>query len=417
MKARTAATAAVAGVLATVLTAGTAAHAATKPIDLKIGIVLPFTGDLSTYGPSLAKAAQMGVTMTNEAMKAAKVPGKCTVVGSEDDQTNAAAGVEAANKLVKTKKANILIGSMASSVTIAIATSVAIPGNIVIVSPTASDPSITDLKDNNTVWRVYPSDTLQANALVTAMGKAFGPTATVNVGARNDAFGTALTAIFKAKWTAGGGKIGQAVTWNPDAPTFDTEAQKLASGSPAGWLIVDFPDTLAKVGPALVRTGSWDPAKTFMTEALDSTDAIKKVGDEVMAGVRGTAATSDGAAKDAFKAEFVKRNPGVSFTGFEGTAFDTGVLTCLAGIRANSTKSDALKAALPLVSGPAGTKYTWQNLKGAVKDAAAKKPVAYYGAWAEVDFDAAGDPGSGVFNIWQYKDAKLSTIDTINYKG
>ena len=63
---------------------------------------------------------------------------------------------------------------------------------------------------------------------------AFGRGATVNVGARNDAFGVALRKLFVAQYTKLGGKIGAQVSWNPTQATFDSEAAKLVAGNPKG---------------------------------------------------------------------------------------------------------------------------------------------------------------------------------------
>ena len=62
----------------------------------------------------------------------------------------------------------------------------------------------------------------------------FGKGAKLNVGARNDAFGTALQALFVSEWKRLGGTIGTSVAWNPDQANFDTDAAKLVDGSPAG---------------------------------------------------------------------------------------------------------------------------------------------------------------------------------------
>ena len=156
---------------------------------------------------------------------------------------------------------NVLIGEMASSATIPMAQSVAIPNHVVQISPTSSAPQLTTIKDNGYLWRTYPSDTLQGRVLAQAAIKAFGKGATINVGARNDAFGTALKQLFVTEYEKLGGKVGENVSWNPDQPTFDTEAQKLVSGNPAGWVIIDFPETFQKFAPSLVRTGKWDASE------------------------------------------------------------------------------------------------------------------------------------------------------------
>jgi len=262
---------------------------------LRIGDVLPFTGDLAAYGANLDRAVKVAVELQNAALKADGLDGSIQVdlVGSEDGQTQASASVEAATKLVKSDKANVLIGEMASSATIPMAQSVAIPNRIVQISPTSSAPQLTAIADNGYLWRAYPSDTLQGKVLAQAAIDAFGRAATLNVGARNDAFGTALKQLFVAQYEKLGGKVGKSVSWNPSQANFDTEAQQLVDGDPAGWVIIDFPETFEKFAPSLVRTGKWDASKTFMTEALRNTEVLDKIGSPVE-GLRGTAASAAG---------------------------------------------------------------------------------------------------------------------------
>jgi branched-chain amino acid transport system substrate-binding protein len=405
--------------LALVGCGGSSSSTSGASFTLKVGMVLPFTGDLANYGPSLDKSARMAVDMVNKALKQDNINVTIKVVGSEDDQTQAAAGVEAATKLVKTQGAQVIIGSMSSGVTLAIAQSVTIPNNVLMITPTSSDPALTTLQGkNDLLWRIYPSDVLQGAALAQAMGTTFGKTATVNVAARNDAFGTALLAEFKKNWTAGGGKVGQEVVYNASATTFDSDALKLAGGSPAGWMIADFPPTFAKFGPALVRTGQWSPAKTFMTEAMDNNDALNQIGAPATDGLRGTAASApQGASADAFQALFKSTYPGVTFTSFEGTSFDAVVLACLAAVKAGSSDPTKVKQQLRSVSGPTGDKYTWQQLPEAFKAASQGKAIAYQGAWGQIAWDANGDPTSAVYVLWQHKDGKTTNLQTFTFGG
>src|SRR5438132_4797941 len=178
---------------------------------LRIGDVLPFTGDLAAYGPNLDRAVKLAVDLDNAALKRLKLSKKMSVklVASEDGQTQAAASVEAATKLVKADKVSVIIGEMASGATIPMAQSVTIPNHVVDISPTSSAPQITDIADNGYLWRVYPSDYLQGRVLAQAAVDAFGKGKTVNVGARNDAFGTALEQLFGAPYTKLGRKVGK----------------------------------------------------------------------------------------------------------------------------------------------------------------------------------------------------------------
>jgi branched-chain amino acid transport system substrate-binding protein len=299
------------------------------------------------------------------------------------------------------------------------AQSVTIPNRVVLISPTSSVPQITTLKDNGYVWRAYPSDTLQGKVLAQAAVAAFGRGAVVNVGARNDAFGTALKQLFIARYKKLGGKIGVNIAWNPNQPTFDSEAQKLVSGNPKGWVIIDFPETFRKFAPSLVRTGSWDAKRTLMTEALRNTDTLDAIGDPVV-GLRGTAASAAGGpAGNAFHALWNREVHGAKpFTGFEGTAFDAANVAFLAALRSCSASPAKIKQSLIAISGPPGPKVTFQRLGLAIRLLLAHKKVNYEGAFSPVDFDAHGDISSAVFEIWQYTGkGKIATLKTITFQG
>jgi branched-chain amino acid transport system substrate-binding protein len=410
-------------VAALLVTAGGAATKAStlsahKGFVLRVGLIYPFTGDLSTFGPSLDKGSILGAKLLNTALKKDHINNvSFKIVGSEDDQTQAAAGVEAAKKLVNVDHAQMLIATMSSGITIAIAQSVSIPNNVLQITPTASDPAITNLSGKNgLLWRIYPSDALQGAALAAVMGKAFGKHATINVGARNDAYGTALSQVFEKAWKKGGGKVGNVVIYNPDEASFDADAQKLAAGNPAGWMIADFGPTFEKMGPALVRAGGWSPAKTFMTEAMDNNDELNKIGAPATEGLRGTAGSApSGSLQNAFETLYKKTYPTQAFTGFEGTGFDAMVLGGLGAIAADSSNPSAIKKHLRAVSGPPGQKFTWQQLPQAIAALWAGKAIHYIGAWGDISWDSHGDPGSAIYVVWQHKGGQTSNISKINF--
>jgi branched-chain amino acid transport system substrate-binding protein len=388
---------------------------------LRIGDVLPFTGGLAAYGANLDRAVKLGIALQNAALKKTGLAKsvRVTLVGSEDGQTQASASVEAATKLVKSNHANVLIGEMASSATIPMAQSVAIPNKVVQISPTSSAPQLTTIADNGYLWRTYPSDTLQGKVLAQAAVNAFGKGAKLNIGARNDAFGTALKQLFVAQYKKLGGSIGVDESWNPDQPTFDTEAQKLVSGNPAGYVIIDFPETFQKFAPALVRTGKWDASKTFMTEALRNTTVLDAIGSPVV-GLRGTAASAAGGPAGASFAAYWKSHVtgAKPYTGFEGTALDAVNVAFLAAMRACSASPAKIKANLVAVSGPPGTKVTYLQLAKAIKLIQSGKEVDYEGAFSPVDFDRNGDIGSAVFEIWKYSaPGKIDTLSTVTFRG
>jgi branched-chain amino acid transport system substrate-binding protein len=409
------------GKVATAAGKPTSASARGCSFSLRIGDVLPFTGDLAAYGANLDRAVKLAVSVQNAALKKLHLSSKINVklVDSEDGQSQAAASVEAATKEVKSEHVNVVIGEMASSATIPMAQSVTIPNHVVQISPTSSAPQITAIKKNGYLWRVYPSDTLQGRVLAQAAIQAFGRHATVNVGSRNDAFGQALRQLFVAQFKKLGGKVGVNISWNPDQSTFDTEAQQLVQGNPKGWVIIDFPATFQKFLPSLVRTGRWSATKTLMTEALRDGSFLNGLG-SVVNGLRGTAASSAGGpAGKAFHALWNSQVHGAKpYTGFEGTAFDAANVAFLAAMRSCSASPPIFRKSLIPISGPPGKKVTFVQMPLAIKLLLAHKKINYEGAFSPVNFDKNGDITSAVYEIWRYEgNGNISTLKLITFGG
>jgi ABC-type branched-subunit amino acid transport system substrate-binding protein len=392
---------------------GTSGAATAPSFELQLGDIMSLTGDLGTYGPPIENGAQAAIQVINDALAEAGVTGiTVEIAATEDDQTNAKAGVEAATKLVQTDDVDAIIGPLASTVTLAVAQSVTVPNNVVTITPSSSASNISGVADNGYLFRTAAADAAQAHFLVDLMGKEFGADATVNVGVRNDDYGTGFEADFSDAWTAAGGTIGQTVEWNPDAATFDTEAQTLVDGSPDAWLIVDFPETFAKVGPALVRTGSWDPTKTFVTDGLRDASLPGSAGDQATEGLLGTSPTtaSNPAAKG-FDAAFAATAPsGVKRGTYDVNAFDAVIVAFLAALQAGTDDSSVWKDELADVSGPEGTQYAFADLAQAIQDVIAGNDIDYEGASGPINFDENGDP-SGLYDEWTFEGGKVKVLE------
>lgn len=404
--------------IALVLRDGDDAAGDVEAFDLRVGIVTSFTGDLSAFGQPLDQAARIAADLINESLERVGLDDvSLTVVASEDDQTQATAGVEAATKLVQSDNVSVIVGSLASAVTIPIAESVAIPNRVVLISPASTSPAISDLDDDGFVWRTPPSDALQGRVLAEALANEFGADATINTGTRNDAYGTALVGVFEEAWVENGGTIGRSVRWNPEAPTFDSEALQLAGGNPDGWLIIDFPETWARIGPALVRAGGWDPSRTFTADGLRSSTLPTEAGEQATEGMRGTAPTSEGApAGDAFDTVFTERAAaGVTRQTFDAQAFDAMIVAFLAALRAGSSDPEAIRDNLQAVTSAPGTQVTFEDLDEAIRLLTRGEEIDYQGASGPIDFDENGDPGSALYEIWRFEGGEIVTEDTVTF--
>jgi branched-chain amino acid transport system substrate-binding protein len=381
--------------------------------DLTIGDIVPLTGDLSDFGPPGQKAANVAVGQIQAAIKQAGVD-QTVKLQNEDEQTDSAPAVAAARKL-SDAGAPCIAGAWASSDTIPVSRSVTTRDKIVQISPASTSAEITSLSDDGYLNRTAPPDSLQGPALADAMEKELGGASgkTVNIGARNDAYGTGLSSFFEKAWKAKGGKIGQKVIYDPKQPSYNSEAQKIVSGNPDGWVIVDFPQTYQNVGPALVRTGKWDPKKSFFTDGLASSSLPKDAGAAATEGMRGSApgTPQKGATQSAFNKAYTAFAPkNVQRQTFDSQNFDAVVLCYLAAVAAGEADGAKMKDELQDITGPPGTKYTFEQLPQAVKDLKDGKDIDYDGPSGAIDLDDNGDPTSGVYDILQYKNGKLAPI-------
>ena len=382
--------------------------------DLTIGDSLPLTGDLADFGPAGNKAAHMAVDNINKAIKADKL--KQTVALKTQDNgggTDPQAAVSAARKLVS-DGSTCIAGAWASSDTIPTAQSVAIPQGILLISPASTSLDITKLNDpDNLINRVPPADNLQGPALATFVAKQIGKGKTVSVGGRNDSYGDGLSGSFIEAWEKQqGGKVtsDSPVLYDPAAASFDSEAQKIVSGNPDAYVIIDFSDTFPKVGPALARTGKWSPSKTFVTDGLASSDLAKKSQD-ITNGFRATApgTPTEGATSQAFDKLFNASAPtNVGRNTFDSQNFDAVTLCYLAAVAAGSTDGKEMAAKLRDVTGPPGTKYNWQQLPQAVKALQDGKDIDYIGASGDINLDENGDPTVGVYDQLKFSGGEIA---------
>jgi ABC-type branched-subunit amino acid transport system substrate-binding protein len=386
-------------------------------LDLVIGDSVPLTGDLSPFGPPGQKAADMAIDQINAAIQETGVQHTVSIV-HEDNETSPQAAVQAARKMVQSDGANCLAGAWASADSIPTAQSVSIPEGVLQISPASTSTELTPLEDNGLFNRVPPADNLQgpvlADTIADELGGAQGNT--LNIGARNDSYGEEFSNALVSGWERLGGTVGEQVLYDPEQPSFNSEAQQIVSGNPAAIAIIDFPETFEKVGPALERTGNFDTNKTYITDGLASGDLVTAL-DPLMEGIRGTAPGTPeaGAASQAFDQLYQQSEPrNVDRNTFDAQNFDAVILCYLAAVAAGSTDGQEMADQLQDITAPPGTKYTWEQLPDAVTALQNGEDIDYLGAAGEIDLDDNGDPEKGVYDVYRIENADFSPIRQVD---
>jgi ABC-type branched-subunit amino acid transport system substrate-binding protein len=391
---------------------------------LKIGDIVPLTGDLAPFGPSGEKAARLAVDQANKALKQDGI--KLTVkLENADEQTNAAASVSAARKLIS-EGATCIAGAWASSDTIPVSQSVTSREHIPQISPASTSALISTLK-NGYIFRTSPSDKLQGKTLADYVDKTLGGVKgkLISIAGRNDAYGQGFVARLKEVLSELGAKVQGPQLYDPAAASYDSEAAKIVANNPTAFIIIDFPKTYAKVGPALLRTGKFDPTKLFISDGL----AVSKIAGSGMVpaslnGAHGTNPSSppggtlalSAAAERAFNTLYTS-SPGPARETFDVQNFDAVTLCVLAAVAAKSNSGSAIAKQIIPVSGPPGTKYTWQQEAAMFAAARAGQKVNYEGVSGPIDMASNGDPTGATYAIYTYENGALKVLRKVFATG
>lgn len=390
-------------------------------VDLKYGVLVGLTGDADAAGQAWNQAVVLGIDYLNEKLAAAGLGEqlKATLVDSQDSEGNAQRGVEAATKLATVDQVDVIVGDLFSSVTSAAAQAVVIPNNVLIFTG-GTNPALTELNGSGPtlLWQPVAADDLQGRVLAQLIGDALGKDAKINVAVRNDAYGTGLGDIFRQAWEEGGGTIGEYVTLNPDQPTYDTEAQQLVNGDPAGWLIVDFCPQFGILAGPLQRTGKWDPAKTFGSDTLIGCGG--QVPEGSTTGIRAVQANASAGSsfKDYQELFATKGDSNIAFQAFTAEAFDSVFIAFLAAVAAGSNDPVEISKHVVEVTNPPGDEYTFLDIDKAVQALLDGKDVHFNGATGPLLFTDKGRVTATAYDVQELKaDGTGEVVETIEFKG
>ncbi len=128
---------------------------------IKLGVAGPHSGDLAPYGIPAMKAAQLVVKKVNAS---GGVLGKQVELLIQDDQCKPEIATNTATKLV-TEGANVVLGHICSGATKA-ALGIYKDAKIPVMSPSATNPPLTQSGDYPNFFRTIASDDMQAKLAV-----------------------------------------------------------------------------------------------------------------------------------------------------------------------------------------------------------------------------------------------------------
>jgi len=376
--------------------------------DVKIGAVVPLTGDLQAYGSSSANGVRLAVDEINQA---GGVLGEDLGLSIGDTRTTPQAGVDAANKLASIENVAGIVGAMSSGVTIPVAKSVASQKGVPQISNASTSPTITTLEDNGYLFRTVPSDALQ--------GVVLGDLAydnglrSVSVMYVNNAYGEGLAKEFAQQFKKRGGKVPASLPYEKGKASYRGELGKAAKGGAEALALIGYPENGTTILRQALEEGYF---KEFVfTDGMKAPEVAKNIGGGYLDDAIGSTPTSpEGTdAKKHFRSAYEDAYGEMPPKPFIDTAYDAVYLLALAMQHAGDTDGEAVRDALHEVANPPGVQVgpgEWSRALDALDNG---KDVNYEGVAGSLDFDKNGDV-PGLFEHWTFDGKSVETVEVMS---
>jgi neutral amino acid transport system substrate-binding protein len=383
---------------------------------LKIGSLLPITGDLGPVGQPMSAIMPLFVEQVNQC---GGVNGQSIELVVADDETEPSVGYAAMSRLVKVDKVAGVVGSFASSIS-QTALDVAVRNKVMLVSPGSTSPMFTVQAKNGDFkgyWaRTVSSDTYQARTQAKlAYTKGLRRVSTVAI---NNDYGVRFEREFIAAFKKLGGFIvneQKPTRYDPKAANYKTLAEATFKGKPDGVVAILYAETGALFLKASYKERLTQGVQLLLTDSVKFDDFAQvvgktKAGKFIIEGALGTAPGAEGKALNSLTQLWKTRFKGL-LPAYVPQTWDAAALLVLAAQAAQSNTGEAISRKIREVSGGPGEEVTdvCQGLAW-LKEG---KKINYQGASGNVDLDENGDV-SGVYEVWRVEpNGKIKVVDKI----
>ncbi len=375
---------------ASVAGAAMVAVSAAQAQEVKLGFLGGFTGPIETLVPPIHEGAKLAVAQVNE--QGGILDGRTLTLLQGDstciDTTTASA---AADRMVNSENVTALVGPLCSGETIAAANTAAIPGGVVLISPAATSPALSNLDDNDLVFRTTPSDAYSGETLAKLL-KDKGHDSIAVTYVNNDygkGFADALASAFEAL----GGSVAANEAHEDGKADYRAEIGSLASSGADILVVLAYVDGS---GQTIVRQAleGGDFEKFAGGDGMIGDSLVTAVGEGRLDGFIGTKIGNPETPGTAIFAE-AARAAGFDPAGsFVAQAYDAAFLLALAIQKNGSDSREGLSAALREVATAPGEVILPGEWQKAVELIAAGQDINYEGAAGSHEFDEKGDvPG------------------------
>lgn len=370
--------------------------------DVKIGILLGFTGPLESTVAIMAPGAELAVSEVNAS---GLLLGGSTVTTYRGDDTcvDAAAAQSAAETLVTSDGVTAIIGGDCSGVTGAVLQNVARPNGIGMISPSATSPALSTAEDDGLFFRTAPSDARQGEIMADILiGKGI---MTVAVSYTNNDYGKGLADSFVAAYSAQGGTVTLNAPHEDGKADYSAEVAALAAAGGDMLVVAGYVDQGGKgIIQASLDTGAFDTF--YLVDGMYGVSLIEAIGDPLNGSFGAVPGTDSNGAQ-----MFYDMAAAAGFDGssaFVAESYDAAALIMLAMQAGGSSASaDWTQHVMDVANAP-GEQIFPGELAKALELLAAGTDIDYVGATA-VELIGPGE-SAGNYREYEISNGEIVTV-------
>lgn len=385
--------------LATVLCAAVNVAAAE---DIKVGIILGFTGPIESLTPDMAASAELAF---QEVSDSGKLLGGKKIIAVRADSTcvDAAAATAAAERLVTAEGVAAIMGADCSGVTTAIANNVAVANGVVMVSPSATSPALSTIDDKDFFFRTAPSDARQGQVLADIVKAR--DISSVAITYTNNDYGKGLAESFGAAYKAAGGAVEMTAAHEDGKADYAAEVGALAASGASDLVVFGYLDQGGKgIIQASLDSGAF--SRFIMADGMIGQSLPDAIGAD-LAGSFGTLPGGESSSAEKFL-EIAKAAGSDGDGPFRGESYDAAALIALAMQAANSADRAAIRSKVMMVANAPGEQIGPGELAKGLEILAGGGDIDYVGA-TNVEFNDVGEV-FGSYKEVEVKDGQFETM-------
>ncbi|MCC5988939.1 MAG: ABC transporter substrate-binding protein [Pararhodobacter sp.] len=370
--------------------------------EVRLGILLGFTGPLESITQDMARGAELAIAEVNAG---GNLLGGQTVRGIRADSTclDSGAATAAAERLITSDRIAGLVGADCSGISGAILQNVARPNGMVMISPSATSPALSSAEDDGLFFRTAASDARQGEVMADVILDR-GITE-VAVSYSNTDYGKGMSDSFRAAFEGRGGTVTISASHEDGRADYSADIGTLAAAGGEVLAVIGYLDQGGRgVIRAALDAGAFD--SFVLPDGMVGEGLVANIGTGLDGSFGQTPGSdSEGAVSFADLA---------SADGFDGTSpfaaesYDAAALILLAMQSAGSADPQVYKDHVLRVANAPGEPILPGELARGLEILAAGGEIDYVGASA-VELIGTGE-SAGNFREIEIVDGTITTV-------